>query len=505
MGTIPARIGVLPVPLLPERPLLTLLLLACATQAPTSRAEAPPTPPATPEAAPPVVERTAPPPADTWTVPDARPVRRRPSPGAALRGVLAEGEAFRVLDHVDGDGCDDWARVEADGFACLDGGAQTDAAPVALPRLVPFDHPTPDEYASYVETGSWERTSGEALVPNLYAKRWRQWKGWLYADVDAFEAEEKPVGRLEFGGRYRFVRSEQTDRGEVVVNEDGRVAAVDDLFFYPISRHTGRDLEADPLPPGRWPAIVIDYDGAPLLAAPDEDAEELGRLPYHTPVEILDHPAEGTERWWVIPDALGDGRDAYVNDWRSIRHPVPFEPPPGVGPDEVWIDVELNQQVLSIHRGEEMLWFTVVATGAAPMGSPKGVYRITDKMIETVMQSRPDADEPYYVEGVPWVLHFKPRYALHGAYWHWGFGRTASHGCINLAPRDADRIFRAAQPALPDGWHTIYATPDDPGTVFRIRRGKAHPPGSPAIAERKASSACFRVATSFAKRKKLSA
>ena len=110
------------------------------------------------------------------------------------------------------------------------------------------------------------------------------------------------------------------------------------------------------------------------------------------------------------------------------------------------------------------------------MGSPKGVYRITDKMVETTMESRPDAEDAYYVEAVPWTMHFWPRYALHASYWHWGFGRTASHGCINLAPRDADHIFRTIGPRLPDGWHTIFASPDTPGTVFRIRRGQSHPP-----------------------------
>ena len=34
-----------------------------------------------------------------------------------------------------------------------------------------------------------------------------------------------------------------------------------------------------------------------------------------------------------------------------------------------------------------------------------------------------------------------------------GFGKPRSHGCINLAPRDAQTIFGKTLPALPSGWH----------------------------------------------------
>ena len=43
----------------------------------------------------------------------------------------------------------------------------------------------------------------------------------------------------------------------------------------------------------------------------------------------------------------------------------------------------------------------------------------------------------YSVEHVPWVMYFHDSFALHGAFWHQGFGRTHSHGCVNLAPADA--------------------------------------------------------------------
>jgi hypothetical protein len=44
---------------------------------------------------------------------------------------------------------------------------------------------------------------------------------------------------------------------------------------------------------------------------------------------------------------------------------------------------------------------------------------------------------------------------LHGAYWHDRFGTPKSHGCINLAPEDARRLFFFTEPALPESWHGV--------------------------------------------------
>jgi hypothetical protein len=94
------------------------------------------------------------------------------------------------------------------------------------------------------------------------------------------------------------------------------------------------------------------------------------------------------------------------------------------------------------------------------------------------MASRADvaAEDVYYVEAVPWTMHFRPRYALHGAYWHWGYGHTASHGCVNLSLIDAKYLFDLANPRLPDGWSTIATTKDDLATLVRVRQGQTPAP-----------------------------
>ena len=55
-------------------------------------------------------------------------------------------------------------------------------------------------------------------------------------------------------------------------------------------------------------------------------------------------------------------------------------------------------------------------------------------------------------------------YALHGAFWHAEFGHVKSHGCVNLAPWDAKALFGWTDPQLPEGWHGVVATKEQPGT-----------------------------------------
>jgi lipoprotein-anchoring transpeptidase ErfK/SrfK len=308
-------------------------------------------------------------------------------------------------------------------------------------------------------------------VPGIYARRYKRFEGRLYASADAYAAGEAPVGQLsrEIGAKERFVAVVDSEKGPVLVRGDGLVAALDDVYLYPVSRLQGFDLEKDPLPDGVWPAFAIGYAGSPVRAAPDEKAKLVGRIPYHTALQIEATPASEDGRWWKV--VSGDLR-GYVEDHDGLRHPVPSPSrPAGVGDDELWVDIDVGQQVLMVFRGDRLAYFTLVSTGVATRPTPKGTYHLLQKDALKDMKSRPDSPDWYQVEDVPWAMTFKRYYMMHTAYWHWGFGRPASHGCVNLAPRDAAWLFARLPPPLPDGWATIYArSSDDPATV-RVRRG----------------------------------
>src|SRR4029077_3523444 len=95
--------------------------------------------------------------------------------------------------------------------------------------------------------------------------------------------------------------------------------------------------------------------------------------------------------------------------------------------------------------------------------------------LATTTMSNADGDQTtsatsvYAVERVPWVMFFHDDQALHGAYWHDRFGQRHSHGCVNLAPRDARWLFAWAPPALPAGWDAVLPLAGEPGLRVRVR------------------------------------
>jgi lipoprotein-anchoring transpeptidase ErfK/SrfK len=154
-------------------------------------------------------------------------------------------------------------------------------------------------------------------------------------------------------------------------------------------------------------------------------------------------------------------------------------PPPdeigGAAASERWIDVELATQSLVAYEGTRPVYATLVSSGRGPVGSdtitPPGVHRIWVKLLSTSMGNlqNEDADEHYLIEEVPYVQFFDKAVALHGAFWHNDFGHVHSHGCVNLAPVDAEWLFGFTSPHLPAGWSAALPAPVEKGTLVRVR------------------------------------
>ncbi len=155
-----------------------------------------------------------------------------------------------------------------------------------------------------------------------------------------------------------------------------------------------------------------------------------------------------------------------------VRITRPGPPPSDLAPGERWVDVNLTEQTLVAYDGTTPKYATLISSGRHSKikdkdhSTPTGQWRIREKHITTTMDGDGTAagDLPYSIEDVPYVEYFFNSYALHGAFWHRNFGVEMSHGCVNLAPLDAKWLFFFTDPHLPQGWHGIWATKDQPGS-----------------------------------------
>lgn len=422
-----------------------------------------------------------------WEVRRWTPARRAPARSAAQKGLLLTGETVAVVGRGPKDAdCSKqgWFQLDGGAWACGDGMAPTERAPAAQPRLIAFDPPEPHEYRSYRDTGRYDRApaeSTEPLLPFVYGKQWRRWAAPTWASLRDYERGLPPQAALENTTKYHFVKVHETRRGTVLERADGVVVPADQVWIYPVSRFHGRELDRQPVPEGQLAAWVASYTGMHLRADPDPASPAVYKLDHHTALTVAAEPVVNAKgRWFRVPDALAPGVDGWaLAGTKGIRVQRPLPRPRQVGEDELWIDVDTGEQTLTVSRGDTPLFITLVSTGEGEEYlTPEGLYRIYDKSIYGDMRSLDDApeDEAYAVEAVPWVIHFKARYALHGVFWHWGFGHKASHGCVNLSPRDARWVFDHIGPRLPEGWHTVYESPGDTGPLVRVRDAVAKVP-----------------------------
>lgn len=112
------------------------------------------------------------------------------------------------------------------------------------------------------------------------------------------------------------------------------------------------------------------------------------------------------------------------------------------------------------------------AKGAKPKADAKATHgekKVPRKGDGEYGVTRRRGEGTFVLRDVPYIQYFESGYALHAAYWHDVFGTPRSHGCVNLAPVDAHRIFFWTDPPVPQGWHGVNAGEDNgEGTLVVI-------------------------------------
>jgi hypothetical protein len=226
-------------------------------------------------------------------------------------------------------------------------------------------------------------------------------------------------------------------------------------------------LEGIPIRDGNLDLGWTYADETRLYPSPGQPRIRRETLPRWTLLTIHERESRRGIEWLRV----ADNRWLRAND---VRTPSPQTRPAGTLPHERWIDVDLAAQVIVAYEGDVPVYATLASTGRGEAGSPRatpiGSHRIWVKLTTTDMTNLEDAEASRYyaIEEVPWVMFFDRGYGLHGAFWHRSFGRVRSHGCVNLAPRDARWFFDWASPRLPPGWRAVLPTAYDRGTLVRV-------------------------------------
>jgi hypothetical protein len=196
-------------------------------------------------------------------------------------------------------------------------------------------------------------------------------------------------------------------------------------------------------------------------------------LPARTPLPILETFTNKDGK--PVAYRVGEAEWIAAADVRMFQ----AAPPPALlQPNERWIDVDLESQILVAFEGTTAVYSTMISSGGKETPTLPGTYRMWLKESEADMKGL-NGEDPYSVATVPWTQFFSPEHdlALHTAYWHDQFGTRRSHGCLNLAPRDARWLYFWSDPQVPPGWTMAAGVVEAPGSIVRVRtRDEPNPP-----------------------------
>jgi lipoprotein-anchoring transpeptidase ErfK/SrfK len=152
--------------------------------------------------------------------------------------------------------------------------------------------------------------------------------------------------------------------------------------------------------------------------------------------EHLRYPERVMSDWYVAA--------TYVNVLRDEGEKTAWNDGSTTTPKKIIIDKA--KQKLFAYEGAELFMETTISTGLELSPTPEGTFTIFKKTPSRYMQGPlPGFSDVYDLPGVPWNLYFTHDGAvIHGAYWHDSFGAPYSHGCVNLSPQDAERLYNWA-------------------------------------------------------------
>lgn len=223
------------------------------------------------------------------------------------------------------------------------------------------------------------------------------------------------------------------------------------------SRFAGLHFPDEPLPhPVAWLLVHVRPSGSP---GADSNPNYPVLLRYTT-VNVFARVLVDGWYWYQI------GVDKWVKQ-TQVAMIEPIERPADVD-TERWIAVDLYEQVLIAYEGTTPVYATLVSSGLQDWPTNEGLFHVYVRYPRTVMAGAYGQPDFYYLQEVPWTMYFDNDIALHGAYWHDGFGYRRSHGCVNLSITDAKFLYDWSSPEFD------YTVAEDTGPAVYVYSSGAY-------------------------------
>lgn len=455
----------------------------------------------------------------TWSVPTSgarlaalaweTQVRERPADDARIMGYLRAGAIVKASERsVGNSGCAaGWYQIEPAGYVCADkSNATTDVTNDlvrALSRRPDTSATMPYLYGTVRRPGPVygklpTREQAEAAEPGYEAKL-NEWLGldgengasfradyWLkYRAPDALKLppdqlwdskksdpipwpfasgkvpgrtlwpqpmlDEVVASKAKMKNGFAFIDTTVVEGRRYAITTQLQAIPVDRLRPIEGSTYKGVEIPRD-----------IDFPFALVRRAGPIFKEEKGKLVKAGDVErraVLKLTGKQKMSGGRLHYQTADG--LWISDKQASRLDPAKRMPKWGSNGERWIDINITKQTLVAYDGTKPVFATLVSTGEAGLEDPeksratkRGIFRIHTKHVSATMDSDVVGEE-FELRDIPYVQYFEGSYAIHAAYWHDDFGTPRSHGCINMAPEDARRLFFFTEPQVPANWHGV--------------------------------------------------
>lgn len=180
---------------------------------------------------------------------------------------------------------------------------------------------------------------------------------------------------------------------------------------------------------------VADLRNDMILKTDGETTVFEGITWYHIVFDEWVRYPDRTARDWYISSLYLKEFESYTEKLKSEKN---------IATSSKKIVIKLSEQKLYAYEGVNEYMETYISSGLDDLPTPIGTFNIFSKTPSRYMQGPIPgvSDQEYDLPGVPWTMYFTHGgAAIHGAYWHKNFGTQWSHGCINLNPEAAERLY----------------------------------------------------------------